>query len=76
MWRVTVATGANFLEARAATNKVNDNGPPLCARRSIVHTGTRLCSRLLCVRAAAVTFRMELFALVGLCLALKSITLR
>lgn len=46
-WRVTVATGANFLEA--GTNKVNDNGP-LCARRSIVHTGARLCSRSLRVR--------------------------
>lgn len=39
-------------------------------------TRTRLCSRLLCVRPAAVTFRMELFTLMGLCLALKSITLR
>lgn len=63
------------MEARADTNKVNDNGP-LCARCSIVYTGTRLCSCLLCVRPAAVTFRMELFALMGLCLALKSITLR
>lgn len=67
--------GANILEVRAASNKVKDNGP-LCARFSIVNTGTRLCSRLLCVRPAAVTFRMELFALMGLCLALKSITLR
>lgn len=46
-WRVTVATGASFLEA--GTNKVNDNGP-LCARGSIVHTGTRPCSCSLRVR--------------------------